>query len=473
LAGFLKINLRIFPSRSEMKRTLLLCAAAAVAAASTETTTTTSCADVVGQLLASRTRDEYAAALHATESSCSPETPDAWHLRSFAERALGRYASAEASLVRALSLVEPAHPAGPLCLSDAKLASECLTAALTELRAVASLEGGASSAALVDVPDAQFNTSAASSSAGGLTDLQDWVGGCRGRSSVGNVRLRHYHTGLRGMHVARAVGKGEDVLSLGLEHIITAEVARASPAGRALAKVADSLTSLSHVALAVYLLTERATLANNNSTSSPSPSFYAPYITALPASFDSLPLFWLPAEREWLRGSQLPASLETRREEWGADYFVALEVYPALAKVAKVEQYLWARTVVGSRAFSVTINGVKTVALVPLADMANHGSGVATKNASSLPQQSASWVVDDEHRMFLLRAQRPIVPGAQVFLSFGATKANEKFLADYGFAIPRNVDANGHDLNRVQIRLALANDTSLKAKKALLADGKT
>jgi hypothetical protein len=57
-----------------------------------------------------------------------------------------------------------------------------------------------------------------------------------------------------------------------------------------------------------------------------------------------------------------------------------------------VDEFIWARLVVITRVFGLVINGVKTTALVPLADMMNHlrPAGVCHSLPSSLIRDNAS-----------------------------------------------------------------------------------
>ncbi len=49
-----------------------------------------------------------------------------------------------------------------------------------------------------------------------------------------------------------------------------------------------------------------------------------------------------------------------------------MSILPTLKNVITYERFVWARLIISSRIFGVTINGRKTDALVPIADMLNH-----------------------------------------------------------------------------------------------------
>jgi hypothetical protein len=85
-----------------------------------------------------------------------------------------------------------------------------------------------------------------------------------------------------------------------------------------------------------------------------------------------------------------------------------------------------ARLLVSSRVFGIMVEGVKTDALVPVADMLNH----------HLPKQT-SWFYCDKRKGFVIQSLREIEPGTEIFDSYGQ-KCNSRFLLNYGFTLPSN-----------------------------------
>ena len=103
-----------------------------------------------------------------------------------------------------------------------------------------------------------------------------------------------------------------------------------------------------------------------------------------------------------------------------------------------------------SRIFGITIDGVKTDAFVPLADMLNHRR----------PKQT-SWMYDNEAKGFVIEALDDIPKGSQIFDSYGR-KCNSRFFMNYGFI----VDKNDADEVAIQMRYD-SNDPLLDLKKEL------
>lgn len=100
-----------------------------------------------------------------------------------------------------------------------------------------------------------------------------------------------------------------------------------------------------------------------------------------------------------------------------------------------------------SRIFGITIDGKKTDAFVPFADMLNHRR----------PKQT-SWAYDQEKGGFLIEAIEDVFRGEQVYDSYGK-KCNSRFFMNYGFI----VDAN--DGNEVAVKVAVEEGDPLREAK--------
>jgi hypothetical protein len=95
-------------------------------------------------------------------------------------------------------------------------------------------------------------------------------------------------------------------------------------------------------------------------------------------------------------------------------------------KLFSYDDFVWACLAVGTRVFSLCINGIKTSVLAPLADMMNH------KNPSG-----TNWTFDTKKDAFTLTSCITLSDGDAVFESYGA-KDNKRFFASYGFVLEDN-----------------------------------
>lgn len=172
-------------------------------------------------------------------------------------------------------------------------------------------------------------------------------------------------------------------------------------------------------------------------------SFFRPYYDILPESLNNMPIFWTVDELNYLSGSYLLTQIEERVSAIEADYTAICNLYPKFYQIASMEDFKWARMCVCSRNFGLVINGVKTAALVPYADMLNHYRPRETK-----------WQFDDAVQGFTVTTIESIQAGAQVYDSYGQ-KCNHRFLLNYGFSIENNVELDGYCPNEVLFHYTL------------------
>jgi len=105
---------------------------------------------------------------------------------------------------------------------------------------------------------------------------------------------------------------------------------------------------------------------------------------------------------------------------------------------ASLEDYLWARGTVSSRAYALKIDGRSVRCLVPWADLLNHGGQGQTSVHYAFCDGGAT-DADAGHKedgFFLMRSSDTgVAPHLEVLQSYGPTKSNSALLLDYGFAV--------------------------------------
>lgn len=117
-------------------------------------------------------------------------------------------------------------------------------------------------------------------------------------------------------------------------------------------------------------------------------SFFRPYYDTLPQTTPNFPIFWSDEELEWLKGSYLLQQVEDRKRSIKSDYEKICGIDPTFRRFS-LDRFAWARMIVCSRNFGLTINGIQTSAMVPFADMLNHYR----------PRETA-WCYDEESGAF-------------------------------------------------------------------------
>eukprot|EP00250_Pteridium_aquilinum_P005644 c15711_g1_i1 orf=606-2153(-) len=217
---------------------------------------------------------------------------------------------------------------------------------------------------------------------------------------------------------ARPIGQGEEVLSVPQELWMTVAAARAHPD---IGPFCENLRPW--VALVLFLLYEKAR------PSSP----WRPYLDILPSTLDS-PLFWSDEELAQLEGTQLLGSILGYQQHVESEYSTLLaEIIspnPQLfdQSLFTQEAFLWAFGILRSRTFPPLTGD--DLALVPLADLVNHGM-VMNMEGPSWEKKSSGFFPRRDY--LTLRAPGSVKEGEQVVMQYGKKKSNGQLALDYGF----------------------------------------
>jgi hypothetical protein len=220
---------------------------------------------------------------------------------------------------------------------------------------------------------------------------------------------------------------------------------QATPIGQAILNSDLDLDAPKHIFLMVYLLWDRKVNGKN--------SFFYPYYEVLPKTLKNMPIFWSMSELAELNGSYLQQQIADRNQAIAEDYRAICEVAPQMRELATLEEFKWARMCVCSRNFGLQIDGHRTSALVPHADMLNHYRPRETK-----------WTFDEDRQAFTITSLQHIGKGSQIYDSYGQ-KCNHRFLLNYGFAVEDNRELDGFCPNEVPLELYVSPDDPLLNEK--------
>lgn len=246
---------------------------------------------------------------------------------------------------------------------------------------------------------------------------------------------------MRGVHAKIDIPTDTICVAIPKKCLITVEMGQATEIGQIILKSDLDLDAPKHIFLMIYLLWDRKVNGEK--------SFFKPYYDILPKTLSNIPIFWSDQELQYLKGSYLLTQIKDRLEAITEDYYSICEVAPQLKNIATLDEFKWARMCVCSRNFGLQIDGHRTSALVPHADMLNHHRPRETK-----------WSYDDELQAFTITTLQPIVAGSQVYDSYGQ-KCNHRFLLNYGFAVEDNSEPDGFCPNEVPIALSMREDDPL------------
>lgn len=247
-------------------------------------------------------------------------------------------------------------------------------------------------------------------------ELVQWLQ--QGGALFPKLQMRFYSQDYRGVHSNTYMAKDECILFVPKSHIITLEMAKATPIGIQMVNANLNLLSPKHCFLTSFVLQEKLK----------PDTFWQPYFKILPEKYASFPIFYSDEEKEWLKGSPFLALVNEKIEDIKEDFTTICKAVPEFAQFA-IQDFSKIRMAVSSRIFGMQIDGVKTDGFVPLADMLNHRR----------PRQT-SWNYDQDRGGFIIEAMENIERGEEVLDSYGK-KCNSRFLLNYGF-INRNNDAN-------------------------------
>jgi histone-lysine N-methyltransferase SETD3 len=254
-------------------------------------------------------------------------------------------------------------------------------------------------------------------------------------SAFPKLYMEGYSEQHRGVHALVNIADGEEILAVPKRFLLTVEMGKAHPVGQAMLAAGVSLVAVRHSYLAVFVLMDRLDPA----------SFFQPFYRVLPGEgsadlvLPNMPVFWGEEELAWLEGSFLARQIADRKVNIGRDYAAICACSDDFAARVSPSEFKWARMLVASRNFGVSIDGVKTDALVPYADMLNH-----------LRPRETTWQYEPERELFTIRAAAPLAMGAQIYDSYGK-KCNSRFLLNYGFSVEQNTDPDGTNPNEVRL----------------------
>lgn len=255
----------------------------------------------------------------------------------------------------------------------------------------------------------------------------------------------NHESEMRGVHAKVDIPPNTICVSIPKKCLITVEMGQATEIGQIILKSDLDLDAPKHIFLMIFLLYDRKINGEK--------SFFKPYYDILPKTLHNIPIFWSEDELKYLEGSYLLSQIADRNEAITDDYYSICEVAPQLSSIATIEEFKWARMCVCSRNFGLQIDGHRTSALVPHADMLNHQRPRETK-----------WTYDDDLQAFTITTLQRIPRGAQVYDSYGQ-KCNHRFLLNYGFAVEDNNEIDGFCPNEVPVELKVPSNDPFYDKK--------
>ena len=200
-----------------------------------------------------------------------------------------------------------------------------------------------------------------------------------------DISFKVYGENERGVHSQNNIRKGSNLIKIPLNMIIHDGMGENTSIGHKLIKYKSRINNFSIIMVAVFILT---TIKTNH--------FFKPYYDILPRDISNFPIFWNNVEYELLIGSHILYMIKQRQKSFIEDYQTIIEICPEF-KQWTLKDFLWARTIVGSRNFGINIRGVSRTAMIPLSDMFNHD-----------PTPKVKWSFDNRDGYFKMKSNESL-----------------------------------------------------------------
>ncbi len=239
-----------------------------------------------------------------------------------------------------------------------------------------------------------------------------------GGAEFPNLYFKKYSDNERGVHSNKNIKNDTEIMYIPHHLLITDELD--CNLSRDLGNDLFSMTNTNLLKIAMYIL---ETIEDDD-------NFYQPYYSILPDDIGHLPIFWDDSTLKLLENSDFLEDIASRKKMLTKEYNEIASKSKLFKNTISLNDWMWVRSIVGSRNFSVNVNGIQHSAMVPLADMLNH-----IRPAETL------WGYDNAKRGFTMTSLTDIKPHAQIMDSYGR-KSNRKYLLHYGFVMDNNIEKN-------------------------------
>mmetsp|Transcript_2594 Transcript_2594/g.5933 ORF Transcript_2594/g.5933 Transcript_2594/m.5933 type:complete len:627 (-) Transcript_2594:42-1922(-) len=264
------------------------------------------------------------------------------------------------------------------------------------------------------------------------------------KADISKIRMKG-----RKLYTARAICKDEAILRIPLSCCLTSEMGKHCKMGRLVLEKKIQLNDefKDQVFLTLLYLEDKEKKT----------TFFTPYYKVLPTNEEKYdyPLFWPQCFRTWLYGSSMCGLIEGIHEYIKDEYENLCRISSDFRKHT-YEEYAWARMIVSSRAFRLTVKGQEVRAFGPLVDMMDHAE-----------QRRTDWGYDEASDSLTVTALEAIPEGTEVQCHYGK-KSTKSFVLYYGFAPSESLSGAYPHLNEVQFVMFLHSEFPYFAEKKRL-----
>ncbi len=272
-----------------------------------------------------------------------------------------------------------------------------------------------------------------------ISNLLQWA-----KSNKIQLRKMHLNFASGGYEMAKSEDKiksGEMILNVPKDFIITAANSELKSSCEAIKKVEELKDESEKICLSISL----KKLGEN-------PKFkeYISYLFET-VKYSNFPLLYSAAENQLIKGSYLNSLINARKSVYKLQYSILKKKKIFAKENFSEEDYFKSRIIVNSKFINLNLNGKKTPALIPLADI-----------FSSKADKSNCELVQGKNGSVQLKALETISKKQSFHLSLGKY-SNYHFLINNGFSV-----VNNSTPLEVYLDLIIKNDNGEKKNKEIL-----
>lgn len=251
-----------------------------------------------------------------------------------------------------------------------------------------------------------------------MTNYQEFIQWAKENGAILNeLSLNTYANNERGIHSIKGIRKSKTIVKIPLKIIIHDGMGEATDVGNIIKIYKKHFQNYKIIQVMIYML---LTYKNKD-------SFFSPYYNILPKNTSNFPIFWLKDYLKYMSGSDILSQIIIRQNSIILDYENICKFVPRFKTIATVKEFIWMRTIVGSRNFGININGINRSAMVPISDLLNHNI-----------EPDVNWYFDNREKYFKMVSNKYIRQNTPITDTYG-NKSNIKYFLYYGFTIPNNI----------------------------------
>ena len=249
-----------------------------------------------------------------------------------------------------------------------------------------------------------------------MSNYKSFVKWCNDNGAkISDLSLETYENNERGIHAINGIRKSKTIIEIPERLIIHDGMGKETAYGQMIKKHEVYFKNLKIIYVMLFILETYKT-----------DSFYNPYYDILPKNTDNFPIFWKKEDIILMSGSNIINEIIIRQNDIIKDYEKICELIPNFKISHTVRDFIWCRTVVGSRNFGINIDNIHRVALVPISDLLNHDK-----------DPDVTWGFNQKSRSFKMISNRYLKKGKAITDTYGS-KSNMKYLLFYGFTLENN-----------------------------------